>query len=105
MTTNTKPEKSMAELVRADNRIYSKIVHRAQLLNFLKQQVQAVLPSQLRAHCDVANWDNGRLIFRVDSGAWATRLRYEQIELIKQLRAAIPELVNLRTISYYVAEK
>lgn len=54
-------------------------------------QLQALLESQLqpaaREHCHVAAWQAGCLLLIITDGQWATRLRYQQRRLQRQLLA------------------
>ena len=49
--------------------------------------VQAHLPPDLRAHCSGATTVGGQLLLFTESSVWATRLRYQQRDLIERLRA------------------
>ena len=49
--------------------------------------VQAHLPPDLRAHCSGATTVGGQLLLFTESSVWATRLRYQQRDLIDRLRA------------------
>ena len=55
------------------------------------ERLQALLESRLepaaRPHCHVAALDSGTLRLVVSSSHWATRLRYQQKRLIRQLQA------------------
>lgn len=103
MSTHAKPEKSIAELAAADTGAFSHIVNHVNLLRMLNQQVQIMLPPLLQGHCEVADWKNNQLSLQVENSAWAARLRYEQIELVKQLRQTIPELASLKQLRIFVA--
>jgi hypothetical protein len=54
-------------------------------------RLQALLESQLqpaaREHCHVAAWQSGCLLLIITDGHWATRLRYQQRRLQRQLMA------------------
>jgi len=56
--------------------------------NALLEQVRAVLPAELRAHCVTATVEDRELHLLADSAAWATRLRYGGRELARSLRSA-----------------
>ncbi|MNE75355.1 hypothetical protein D3C80_1715060 [compost metagenome] len=53
-------------------------------------QLQKLLDSQLqpaaREHCHIASWREGTLLLIVTDGHWATRLRYQQKRLQRQLQ-------------------
>ncbi len=48
--------------------------------------VQAHLPLDLRTHCSGATTVDGQLLLFTESSVWATRLRYQQRDLIDRLR-------------------
>jgi len=47
----------------------------------VEDDFQACLPFELRGHCQLAGYRDGRVLLHVDSSAWATRLRYALPEL------------------------
>ncbi|EIK53130.1 hypothetical protein YO5_13303 [Stutzerimonas stutzeri TS44] len=68
-------------------------------------RLQHLLESQLqpaaREHCRVASWREGCLLLIVTDGHWATRLRYQQRRLLRQLQA-IEEFAGLERIHFKV---
>ncbi|MEB2328382.1 MAG: DciA family protein [Pseudomonas sp.] len=68
-------------------------------------RLQHLLESQLqpaaREHCRVASWCEGCLLLIVTDGHWATRLRYQQRRLLRQLQA-IEEFAGLERIHFKV---
>ncbi|MBC3236376.1 DUF721 domain-containing protein [Pseudomonas lurida] len=68
-------------------------------------QLQRLLESQLqpaaREHCRVASWREGHLLLIVTDGHWATRLRYQQKRLQRQLMA-FDEFAGLTRIQFKV---
>ena len=68
-------------------------------------RLQALVNSQLqpaaRAYCHVASLRDGTLLLIVTDGHWATRLRYQQRRLHRQL-AAIEEFAGLVRILFKV---
>jgi hypothetical protein len=67
--------------------------------------LQRLLESQLqpaaREHCHVASWREGSLLLIVTDGHWATRLRYQQKRLQRQLQA-FDEFASLTRILFKV---
>ncbi len=51
----------------------------------IDRQVKACLPADLAKHCQVAGYGNGSLRLATDSPAWAARLRFQALQLVKQL--------------------
>lgn len=62
--------------------------------------IMQLLPEQLHAHCQVANYRQGVLIIEVSSASWLTRLRYEQETLMSLLRQQ--HLTGLSSIQYKI---
>ena len=52
-------------------------------------------------HCHVASWREGSLLLIVTDGHWATRLRYQQKRLLRQLQA-FDEFASLTRILFKV---
>jgi len=69
------------------------------------ERLQRLLESQLqpaaREHCRVASWREGCLLLIVTDGHWATRLRYQQRRLQRQLEA-MEEFAGLLRIQFKV---
>lgn len=68
-------------------------------------RLQALVETQLepaaREHCRVASWQAGCLVLIISDGQWATRLRYQQKRLQRQL-LAFEEFANLTKILFKV---
>lgn len=58
---------------------------KAQRLDRLQQIVESQLQPAARPHCRVASWREGCLLLIITDGHWATRLRYQQRRLQRQL--------------------
>ncbi|WP_085248319.1 DUF721 domain-containing protein [Gilliamella mensalis] len=78
----------------------SKIQDRANALRSLAKVVNDLLPSPLNAQCRVANYRQGVLILEVSTAGWLTRLKYEQSNLISEIRKNI--LPSLSSIQYQI---
>ncbi|NWA00723.1 DUF721 domain-containing protein [Pseudomonas gingeri] len=63
------------------------IFSHAQRLAHLQRLVESQLQPAAREHCHVASWREGSLLLIVTDGHWATRLRYQQKRLQRQLQA------------------
>ncbi|MBE7376325.1 DciA family protein [Pseudomonas lopnurensis] len=55
-------------------------------LDRLQQLLESQLQPAAREHCRVASWREGSLLLIVTDGHWATRLRYQQRRLQRQLQ-------------------
>ncbi|MFD2178788.1 DUF721 domain-containing protein [Veronia pacifica] len=72
------------------------IQQRALALAELNKQVLGLLPQNAANQCRVANFRQGVLILECGSSSWATRLNYERMNLISQLRRdLLPELTTV----------
>jgi hypothetical protein len=63
------------------------LFNEAQRLAHLQRLVESQLQPAAREHCHVASWRGGCLLLIVTDGHWATRLRYQQRRLQRQLQA------------------
>lgn len=61
------------------------LVAHATFLQQVKSALLPILPPQGPDHVGVADYYNGCLVLVVDSGTWATRLRYQQDSLRRAL--------------------
>lgn len=73
----------------------------AQRISRLQQLVDSQLQPAARQHCHVASWRDGCLLLIVTDGHWATRLRYQQRRLQRQLQA-LEEFRSLNRIHFKV---
>lgn len=73
----------------------------AQRLSQLQQLLDAQLEPAAREHCKVAAWREGILLLIVSDGQWATRLRYREKRLLKQL-GELAGFSGLQRISFKV---
>jgi hypothetical protein len=77
------------------------IFHHAQRLAHLQRLLESQLQPAAREHCHVASWREGSLLLIVTDGHWATRLRYQQKRLQRQL-VAFEEFASLTRILFKV---
>ncbi|CAI8967899.1 MULTISPECIES: DUF721 domain-containing protein [Pseudomonas] len=77
------------------------ILGHAQRLGHLQRLLESQLQPAARAHCHVASWREGSLLLIVTDGHWATRLRYQQKRLLRQLQM-FDEFANLTRILFKV---
>ncbi|WP_202112714.1 DUF721 domain-containing protein [Gilliamella sp. Pas-s95] len=78
----------------------SEIKDRTFALSKLSNIVDELLPSLLKQQCRVANYRQGVLVLEVSSASWLTRLKYEQSNLISEIRKNI--LPSLSSIQYKI---
>lgn len=84
-----------------DTKKLQSLINKAHYLNQLTQLVQNYLNEDIAPHCQVANYEAGKLKLIVDSSAWASRLRFNLPHLKKTL-SAIQPFTHLKTIEYSV---
>lgn len=73
----------------------------AQRLSHLQRLFESQLQPAAREHCYVASWREGSLLLIVTDGHWATRLRYQQKRLQRDLQA-LDEFSSLTRILFKV---
>ena len=74
------------------------ILQKAKLISHLNMCLTRHIPTHLLTHCQVLNYQDSILIVGVDSAAWATKLRFEEQNLLKSLRtdANIPNILGIK---------
>lgn len=77
------------------------IFSHAKRLAHLQRLLESQLQPAAREHCHVASWREGSLLLIVTDGHWATRLRYQQKRLQRQLQA-FDEFASLTRILFKV---
>ncbi|WP_409318371.1 DUF721 domain-containing protein [Pseudomonas sp. KCJK9016] len=77
------------------------ILGQAQRLAHLQRLLESQLQPAAREHCHVAKWREGELSLVVTDGHWATRLRYQQKRLLRQLQM-FDEFTSLTRIKFSV---
>lgn len=73
----------------------------AQRLSHWQRLLESQLQPAAREHCHVASWREGTLLLIVTDGHWATRLRYQQKRLQRQMQA-FEEFASLERILFKV---
>lgn len=63
------------------------LIRKARALQDMTLSLRSRLSAPLAEHCWAAGWQDKTLIVITDSGAWATGIRYQQHELLKQINA------------------
>lgn len=77
------------------------LLNQAERLEHLQRLLESQLQPAAREHCHVASWRDGTLLLVVTDGHWATRLRYQQKRLQRQLQA-LEAFGNLQRILFKV---
>lgn len=94
------PAKASAALMREAKPLKA-LFNQAQRLDQLQRLLESQLQPAAREHCHVASWREGCLLLIVTDGHWATRLRYQQKRLLRQLQT-LEEFATLTKILFKV---
>lgn len=94
------PARAPAVLLREAKPLKALFSH-AQRLSHLQRLFESQLQPAAREHCYVASWREGNLLLIVTDGHWATRLRYQQKRLQRDLQA-LEEFSSLTRILFKV---
>ena len=100
MAYKPSPARPPSELLRGA-RPLKLLLNQAQRLAHLQRLLESQLQPAARAHCHIAAWRDGVLSLVVTDGHWATRLRYQQKRLQRQLQA-LEAFGNLQKIRFQV---
>jgi hypothetical protein len=100
MTFRPLPAKAPAALMR-ELKPLKTLFNQAQRLDRLQHLLESQLQPAAREHCHLASWREGCLVLIVTDGHWATRLRYQQKRLLKQLQT-LEEFATLTKILFKV---
>lgn len=94
--------RKLASLLYKESGSLQRSLEHSRRLKQLDYGIRSLLPADLANHCQTANLRNNSVIMQADSTVWATRLRYQVPELLKQLRCH-DALKGLKTIRVTVA--
>ena len=100
MTFRPLPARAPAALLREAKPLKA-LFNQAQRIDRLQHLLESQLQPAAREHCHVASWREGCLLLIITDGHWATRLRYQQKRLLKQLQA-LEEFATLTKILFKV---
>ncbi len=100
MASKPTPAQPPAALLR-QNRPLRLLLNQTERLEHLQRLLESQLQPAAREHCHVASWRDGTLLLVVTDGHWATRLRYQQKRLQRQLQT-LEAFGNLQRILYKV---
>ncbi|MBM7061625.1 DUF721 domain-containing protein [Pseudomonas sp. UL073] len=100
MTFRPLPARSPAALLREAKPLQG-LLNQAERLDHLQRLVDSQLQPAAREHCKVASWRDGGLLLIITDGHWATRLRYQQRRLLRQLQT-FREFAELNRILFKV---
>lgn len=94
------PARSPVALLKEEKPLRA-LFDQAQRIDHLQRVLEGQLQPAAREHCRVASWRDGCLLLIISDGHWATRMRYQQRRLQRQLQA-LEEFANLTKIIFKV---
>lgn len=100
MTFRPLPARAPAALLREAKPLKA-LFNQAQRIGRLQHLLESQLQPAAREHCHVASWHEGCLLLIISDGHWATRLRYQQKRLLRQLQT-LEEFATLTKILFKV---
>ena len=77
------------------------LLQKLQEVKLIEAQLKTYLSAGLAEHCEVVNYQKGRLLLAVSNNSWAARLRFQKADLLQHLRG-FPIFSGLATIAYIV---
>lgn len=80
-----KPPRSVSALLRSPPRALAHVIRQAAFLQEIEDVVHGGLPPEARGQVRVAACDRDRLLLLVGNAGWATRLRYQQNAIRREL--------------------
>ncbi|MBU0455386.1 MAG: DUF721 domain-containing protein [Pseudomonadota bacterium] len=97
-------QKKLAMILRAPKNQLAKLVGKVNQITYLNQQFVRFLAPQMAKHCQLANYENDRLVVLIDHANWAMQFRFLIPELLKQL-AKEEAFKGIKAIEYKVRLK
>jgi len=78
------------------------IVKKAQILDKINHCLPVLLDEQLATYCHVLNLKNNHLLLACNNSAIATQIRYQEQDLLINLKRLMPELVQIDRVTCLV---
>ncbi|TDJ32328.1 MAG: DUF721 domain-containing protein [Gammaproteobacteria bacterium] len=79
---------SIRDLLTGDSGSLSEVIRHATRLRRLDRAFRKLLPGPAQAHCRVANLRGDTLVVAADSPVWASRIRYESRQILREMAAS-----------------
>lgn len=94
--------KTIVEILRTNNnKIFAQLINKNHDLESLTRIFRNAVDPEAAKNCRLASVDNRVLHLAVKNAAWASRMRYQLPELLKNLRTQ-PEFHTITSIKYFV---
>lgn len=77
------------------------LFRKAEAIGRFQRLLESKIQPAARPHCKLAMYRDGQLLIIVDDGHWATRLRYQQKRLLRELQE-LPQFEGLRQLVFKV---
>lgn len=97
------PMKTIGQII-SNNVTLDDLIAQAKRLQYLNKVLSSVLEASLSQHCHLSKVDGNTMTIAVDSPTWATRLRYDIPEILKNARTQ-PEFKEVTAIKYVVERR
>jgi len=98
---NKSPHDPIAMTNIISNHQFGVVIDKAKRLLKIQQLLAHVLDNESLTHCHVLNIENNQLVVATDNAAWATRIRYEEAEIVQYLQQ-FPETRMIQFIQCHV---
>ncbi len=76
----------LADILAKNSPDLTQIIKKTRVLNAVNHALQQTLDAPLKNHCIAANIAANQLVIHADTSAWATRIRYEQYNIIEGIK-------------------
>jgi len=91
------PKQIASILASSNTSSLERLLQRAGQLQHLNDLFCSIIPDSISKQCSIANIRQTKLILFTSNSAWATRIRFQSIEILVQLRTA-PEFEQFTEI-------
>jgi hypothetical protein len=91
----------LKQIISAGGNNLNKIIKHSEKLLALTSLMRQVLASELGEHCWIAKYSSGNLILAVDNASWATQVRYQESEIVENLKKAT-KFKSIKTVKSFV---
>ena len=83
---SSKPSKALGDILSDQGSTLANLMKRANQALNVEQFVLQHLDADARAHCQLVTVRRHTLVLQTETAAWATRIRFQQAEVVKQLK-------------------
>lgn len=87
--------KKVTDFIEKEHSPLQNIIAKQQDMTSLETLLQKLLTEAEQPHVWISNFRNNVLVLGADTGAWLTKLRYRQLDLLAGFREHYPQLKNI----------